>query len=1147
MKEILDHLQYFKKIIQISNFSELNKLFKITKINSDILLNIDCFKLPEEVDSLLIDPDNNEFNDFIGKYLKSEKVVKKLAEIKITNTDIDYLISQKDSNIVIKEILEPKILIIPYYFKNEKEKFYKITPFGLPFKIDISDYKNQITITPVGIPVFSKNNILLDKNDTMNDAIFTELEEYLSVLDSNYFEGEVSNEDILLKWNKWISYIKNLVAVFENDINYQKINEVSFIHYEESNDYISVKMQDVINCIDINDKKPEKFNLFKKYIKGLDTSYSNNDMNVLTNDMFKESKSSFTGQLKVNKNYNGYFSLNNNQRIFIRALNDKKSDIIALNGPPGTGKTTVLQSAIATLIVKSITEGDCKMPIFFGLAATNQAKNNIIDGFKIINILKDMGNEGILSKRWLNFDSIDDLDYGVQLNPKNGDIGLEDLSNNMKKVFSSENDIVFMSFFKELNINSITNEFKRYYKITNKNLNIKITNKDIEECEDIESAQEIIKSLILSINKYLNDVECRKNEIFINYKEINNILKEIKIISEKVLFIKKELTEIEELAEIENNYKNKFLNEINEIKLKIDNIESKENKDILTLKNVYKEWNKYYDSVNIVSKIFNKKKNLIFYYEILNSAEFYNVKIIKNFNKVKDIDDFFLDISKNSLKSTNIKNNLEEDKLNLIKQQDIILKDNLIIEEKLKKLTLVKEELFKKIEDLESTILKDKEKILKIKLDFNYLIDTLEEQDTDKIIKDFEISKNYEKLYANISAVSDNLFKPLLFNLSMKYYEAKFIIDYSSIKIENKVLNKDGNSFKSFYAAKKYELFSNIYPVFVSTMHSLIKNMVTYNIKDKKDDYLFNFIDYAVIDESGQCNPEIGSLAFLFSKKAIVVGDTDQIEPIYGVKLKIDNLIYNDIMKKNINIADFSNLPFNCSSGNVMKIAQNNSLYNPYHMFLSKGLYLLEHRRCPKEIISYCNELVYGNKLEYSEGSDFESFTKSKLYLDNQKPWNFIDVKGEFVSNTNSKHNKEEAVKIAEWLEFNYDKIIKDSDKKKIENIVAVLTPYAGQERIIKSELKKINNPNIPKDAFANLVVGTAHKLQGAERDIILFSSTWRYSDKSKTSFIDNSKSIINVVISRAKQSIYVFGDSESFEKSTGDSTKLMWKYLKES
>lgn len=76
--------------------------------------------------------------------------------------------------------------------------------------------------------------------------------------------------------------------------------------------------------------------------------------------------------------------------------------------------------------------------------------------------------------------------------------------------------------------------------------------------------------------------------------------------------------------------------------------------------------------------------------------------------------------------------------------------------------------------------------------------------------------------------------------------------------------------------------------------------------------------------------------------------------------------------------------------------------------------------------------------------------------------------------------------------------------------------------------------------------MGTAHKLQGAERDIILFSSTWRYSDKSKTSFIDNSKSIINVVISRAKQSIYVFGDSESFKKSTGESTKLMWKYLKE-
>lgn len=43
---------------------------------------------------------------------------------------------------------------------------------------------------------------------------------------------------------------------------------------------------------------------------------------------------------------------------------------------------------------------------------------------------------------------------------------------------------------------------------------------------------------------------------------------------------------------------------------------------------------------------------------------------------------------------------------------------------------------------------------------------------------------------------------------------------------------------------------------------------------------MYDFIDLLIMDEAGQVATEIGMAGFAFAKKALIIGDTDQIEPV---------------------------------------------------------------------------------------------------------------------------------------------------------------------------------------------------------------------------------------------------------------------------
>lgn len=113
----------------------------------------------------------------------------------------------------------------------------------------------------------------------------------------------------------------------------------------------------------------------------------------------------------------------------------------------------------------------------------------------------------------------------------------------------------------------------------------------------------------------------------------------------------------------------------------------------------------------------------------------------------------------------------------------------------------------------------------------------------------------------------------------------------------------------------------------------------------------------------------------------------------------------------------------------------------------------------------------------------------------------------------------------------------KDHSKPLLKDIVAVVTPFSAQARLIRQQLGE--------RGIRDVTVGTVHALQGAERDVVLFSSVYTRDDRGSEFFFDRDKTMLNVTVSRARNSFIVFGDMAIFDPGVPERPSgLLARYL---
>lgn len=836
------------------------------------------------------------------------------------------------------------------------------------------------------------------------------IEPELAIGDSEKVDNYISdNIDELYKAISWEEYLSLNIGMYENVTNCKfEDNVIKNLNKNQENIELDDKIYIFIDNIliptisiqklytDILENN-EVLPLYEKFV-----SMKEEKTEELIENTF-ESMQLHKGQM------NGEYPISKSQR---EALNHfekmENGDILAVNGPPGTGKTTLIQSIVANMYVtNALNKKDA--PVIIATSTNNQAVTNIIESFGNIKKVLDSN----LENRWIN------------------------KVNSFATYFPSKHKI------KEAEL--------KQYQYTNNRGDYFIGK--IENDKNIEESKVTFTENCMKYFKEKNNLTGYKELIYNQLVEIENIKN--KLLSICIKLSKYSTNDI-------YDYISDLKKEKNQLRIQIQ--ECKER---------FQQWIDYYNKLPIIYKL----------------LQFIKPIQRKVSNRLK----IFCDENENTL-STDI---LNFDKVEIYFADVIRNKNTKMVE------------INTKIQQIQELINKFKELSKILSEDY-------------KITLNDTIINNIDSLNANI----DTTIRYMQFWLAVHYYEAEWLQNTYSLTEKQK-----GTVYKNV-VKNLYKRLSMLTPCLVMTFYMLPKQFNVYD--ENKNGYLYNFIDLLIVDEAGQVSPEIAACSFALAKKAVVVGDVNQIEPVWSINRSLDKslALQEKIIKTQNDFKYLEELGLTSSSSNVMQVSCKCTKYMKYD---KKGLFLSEHRRCLDNIIQYCNELVYNGKLNPLRGNDI-------LDSDGNIREKILPEMGYYQINTKysqrigtSRINENEAYNIANWIKLNYNKLQHYYNKN---DIIGIITPFKEQAIVIKKFLKKIVN----KDIYQHILVGTIHTFQGAERNIVIFSST--YGSDDGCAFIDYKKSLMNVAVSRAKDSFLIFGDINCLSGKNNSPSGLLNKYV---
>lgn len=288
------------------------------------------------------------------------------------------------------------------------------------------------------------------------------------------------------------------------------------------------------------------------------------------------------------------------------------------------------------------------------------------------------------------------------------------------------------------------------------------------------------------------------------------------------------------------------------------------------------------------------------------------------------------------------------------------------------------------------------------------------------------------------------------------------------------------------------------------------------------------YIDLLMIDEAGQVSTEIAAATVCLARRALVIGDVHQIEPVRELPERIDrvNLRAHGLAASEEEEEALLASGLAVSQRSLMEAAQRATRSAGD----TGGLWLQEHYRCVPEIMAYCNELAYGDILKAKRPSREGRVLPALGYA---------QIAGRAQREKSSWHNSREARVIAGWLAQEGPRLVESYNDSgsapRLSDLVGVVTPFTAQARLLKEELKNTEGQGeSSKVDLSEITVGTVHTFQGDERPVILFSPVYDRSNRGLR-FFDRGVNMLNVAVSRAQDSFLVFGEMALFDPGRED------------
>ena len=263
--------------------------------------------------------------------------------------------------------------------------------------------------------------------------------------------------------------------------------------------------------------------------------------------------------------------------------------------------------------------------------------------------------------------------------------------------------------------------------------------------------------------------------------------------------------------------------------------------------------------------------------------------------------------------------------------------------------------------------------------------------------------------------------------------------------------------------------------------------------------------DIVVVDEASQCDIASALPLLYRGKRALVIGDHQQL-------MHISNLHDDDDVRllSNAGLDAVDDQRFAYSANSLFDLARTTVGTS------SRFVHLLDHYRSKPEIIGFSNSEFYGNILNVH--TDYRKLPDS----DSVDAVTWHDVKGRTERpRTGSAYNTAEAQAVVDVLQRIIERITR---QERLHISLGVVTPFREEANRIRS----LVDSNIDAASLKRLgvTIDTAHRYQGDERDIVIFSPVIsRYTPESTLRFLGATSNLFNVAITRARAELHIVGD----------------------
>ena len=289
-----------------------------------------------------------------------------------------------------------------------------------------------------------------------------------------------------------------------------------------------------------------------------------------------------------------------------------------------------------------------------------------------------------------------------------------------------------------------------------------------------------------------------------------------------------------------------------------------------------------------------------------------------------------------------------------------------------------------------------------------------------------------------------------------------------------------------------------------------------------------------IIDEAGQAAPQAAVGALARCRRAMVVGDPSQVAPVVTSEL--------DFPRREM-AKDLKGKFFLSKEASVQHFADARNPYGTNRKTADGegafwvGCPLIIHRRCVSPMFDISNEVSYGG-LMINETRDLDEHDPrlERFYWPSSQ---WFDVRGKEQGGGNHFVEKQ-AVRALEIVANAFEKL---GAKEGRAPSLFVISPFKSVANGFRNYLKKRSgggslefceggeSVSVDEEAWKSFLednIGTVHAFQGKEADEVVFLLGCDTSCEGTVKWV--SPNIVNVAASRAKYRLYVIGDAAAWK-----------------